>query len=51
MPPLGLTATTLSTIVPLVIGSETVHVPLAPTVIEAVDVAEFASVFVAATKT
>ena len=47
----GLTATTLSTIVPPVIGSETVQVPLAPTVIEAVDVAEFASVFVAATKT
>ena len=44
-----LTATTLSTLVPPVIGTSTLNEPLAPAVAEAIVVTEFASVFVADT--
>ena len=49
VPPLGLTATTLITLVPPVIGTLTLNEPLEPTVVEASVVAELASMFVADT--
>ena len=49
VPPLGLTATTLSTVVPPVTATATLNEPPAAAVVEAIVVAEFASVFVAET--
>ena len=47
--PLGLTATTLSTLVPPVTATSTLNEPSGAAVAEATVVAEFASVFVAET--
>ena len=49
VPPVGLTATTLSTLVPPVIGTSMLKEPSEAAGVEATVVAEFASVFVAAT--
>ena len=49
MPPLALTATTLSTVVPPVTATSTLNAPPASAVVEALVVAKFASVFVAVT--
>ena len=49
VPPLALTATTLITLVPPVIGTLMVNEPLEPAVVEASVVTELASVFVADT--
>ena len=51
VPPLGLTATTFRTLVPPVIPTSTLNEPSPPAVVETTVVAEFASVFVAATWT
>jgi hypothetical protein len=49
VPPLALTATTLRTVVPPVTATERLKAPLESAIVEALVVAEFASVFVAAT--
>ena len=49
VPPLGLTATTLRTFVPPVTATSMLKEPSGAAVVEANVVAEFASVFVAAT--
>ena len=49
VPPVGLTATTLRTFVPPVTATSTLNEPSAAAVVEAIVVAEFASVFVAET--
>jgi len=51
VPPDGLTATTFSTVVPPVTGTSTDHERPAATTVDTTVVAEFASVFVAATYT
>ena len=49
VPPLALTATTLRTVVPPVTATERLKAPVESAVVEALVVAEFASVFVAVT--